>query len=463
MKKTPNSHVMIPFIISLAFFMEAVDSTILNTAIPAISRSLVVDPVDLKVALISYLLSLAIFIPISGWLADKFGAKKTFISALAIFTLSSLWCGFSDNLIELMIARFVQGFGSAFGMPVGRLILMRVFGRENLINTMSRVIIFGALGMMLGPMIGGFITHNFSWHWIFWVNIPVGISAILLSAYWLPITPPKKMPKLDKVGFVLFGSALAGFTFGLSALSQSTLTNSLATNIILVSIILFAVYFLHSKKQKNPIVKTDLFYLRTFQISLVGNLISRLGFGGIPFLIPLLLQVGLGFSAQLSGVLLAPTAIGLLFIKPFALPLLRKLGYRKLLILNTIFAGLSIWSFMLINVNTAIYVIASLTFMYGFILSLQYSAMNSLAYADIPGESLSSATSIMGTLQQLSQSFGVAISALFIRLFSNADSIHHTLTLKTFHYTFFAIGSFTLISTLVFFRLKNNDGEQMIK
>lgn len=461
-KNMLNTERVVPFVISLAFFMEAVDSTILNTAIPVIAKSFTVDPVDLKIALISYLLSLAIFIPISGWLADKFGAKRTFIGALIIFTLSSLWCGFSHTLIELMIARFIQGFGSAFGLPVGRLILMRVFGRENLILTMGRVIVVGSLGMLLGPVFGGVITHHFSWQWIFWVNIPVGLSGILLAIYKLPHIASKKVPKLDKIGFVLFGAGLAGFTFGLSALSETTIKSSVTISIILISIILMLFYILHTiflKKSLHPIVKMDLFFVKTFKISIIGSLIVRIGFGSIPFLIPLLLQISMGFSSQLSGLLLAPIALGVLSIKRLTLLLLRALGYKNLLILNTLLAGLSIWSFTLINNQTPLFFIGILMFIHGALITIQYGSMNSLAYADVPLDHLSGATSIVGTLQQLSQSFGVAISALLIRFFSK----NNMLTLTVFHDTFFAVGLITFLSTFVFLFLKPNDGQEMIK
>ncbi|OGV47626.1 MAG: multidrug transporter [Legionellales bacterium RIFCSPHIGHO2_12_FULL_42_9] len=453
---------MIPFIIALSFFMEGVDGTIINTAIPAMSRSLLVDPVDLKVALISYLLSLAIFIPISGWMADKFGAKKVFISALSIFTLSSLWCGFAHDINELVLARFVQGFGGALGLPVGRLILVRSFGRENLIATMSRVVTVGTLGPMLGPLIGGFITTHFTWHWIFWVNIPVGLFAITLAYFWLEEGELLPVPPLDKLGFILFGGALAGISFGLAALSETTVNSSIALSIILFAVILLIIYMMHSRRLAHPIVKTDLLSFRTFRVSVLGNLVSRLGFGGVPFLVPLLLQVGLLYSAEVSGMLLVPIAVGVLIGKPLFLPLLRIFGFKRFLITNTIFAGLSIWMLTSIDANTPIYVIAFLTGVYGFILTLQYSSMNSLAYADVLPEDLSAATSIMSTLQQFAQSFGVATSALFIRLFSGVFSGNLVLTPTVFHYTFFAVGFFTLLSTFVFLQLKPEDGQQLI-
>lgn len=443
--------------------MEAVDSTIINTAIPVMSHSLNVYPIDLKIALISYLLSLAIFIPISGWLADKFGVRKIFISALLIFTLSSFFCGFANNLSELVIARFIQGFGGALSLPVGRLIIIRVFGRENMIVNMSRVVIVGALGLMLGPVIGGLIVHYFSWPWIFWVNIPIGLITIVLSYFWLDDLKTRgNVPPLDPLGFLLFGIGLAGFTFGFSTLSETTIPYLRSLIIILLSILILVIYFWYSHKKLHPIVKTDLLKIRTFRISITGNLLARLGFGGVPFLLPLLLQIVLGFSAQLAGLLLAPVALGVLLVKPVILRILRIFGFKRLLIFNTILAGLAIWSYIIIGHGTSPYLIAVLTFLYGFIVSIQYSAMNSLAYADVAENNLSSATSIMGTIQQVSQSFGVAVCALLVHFFTGLTGTHHELSVPIFHLTFFIVGLITIFSSLLFFRLKPQDGAQMI-
>lgn len=454
---------MIIFIVSLALFMEALDTTIINTAIPAMSRSLSVNPIDLKIALISYLLSLAIFIPISGWVADKYGIKRVFLAAVTLFTISSLCCGFAHSLTQLVIARTVQGIGGSFALPVARLILFRSFHRHDVINVMSRVVMVAALGLMLGPVLGGVITHYFSWPWIFWVNIPVGLLAIFMGRVWLTEVPPIHVPRLDKLGFILFGTSLAGFTFGLSALSESFMPLPLAGTIMLTAVLLLVFYVWHSYHRPHPIVKTELFYLRSFQASTLGNLFSRLGFGGVPFLLPISLQVGLGYSAQVSGLLLAPMAFGVLLVKPFTLRLLRYFGYKKLLILNTILVALSCAVFMVINQNTPLYAIAFLTFLFGFLISMQYSGMNSLAYAEVLPEQLSAANSIISTLQQLAQSFGVAVSALLIHYFSIGSSKAFLLTSAVFHKTFFIMGVLTLFSALVFVYLKPEDGNQMLE
>lgn len=448
--------------VSLAMFMEAVDTTILNTAIPVMAHSMNVNPINLKLALISYLLSLAIFIPISGWIADKFGIKKVFICAIALFTLSSIWCGFTQNLWELISARIIQGLGGSLTLPVGRLIIVRTSERHELISKMSIVVMIAALGMMLGPVLGGIITNYFSWRWIFWVNIPVGVLALILSINLLPPMPARAVHSLDKIGFLLFGSGLAMLTLGLSTISESDVAISESITLIVIAILLLSVYTWHSLKKTHPIVKVELLRTRTFRVSVIGNLIARIGFGGIPFALPLLLQIGLGFSPQLSGFLLAPTALGVLLVKPLSLRVLRFFGYRNLLILNTFLVGLSLCSFAMVNQFSSIYSIGFLTFIYGFLISLQYTGMNSLAYANLDSEDISAATSIMSTIQQLAQSFGVAVAAMIISFFAYRFSGDNSLTIKTFHQSFIVMGILTLLSVIVFTQLKKDDGLELI-
>lgn len=451
---------IILLIVALAMFMEAVDTTILNTAIPAMAKSLNTDPINLKLALISYLLSLTIFIPISGWIADKFGVKKTFLYGMSLFTISSIACGLTHNLIELIIARSFQGLGGALNLPIGRLIIARIYERHELINKMSAVVIIAAIGMMLGPLLGGVITEQLSWRWIFWVNIPIGMVSIALTYYFLPIMPPRSTPPLDKLGFILFGSGLSALTFGLSTMSESHLSLVYSLSTIGIAVLLLLFYTAHSYNREHPIVRIALLHIRTFRISTAGNLFARFTFGGLPFLLPLLLQIGLGFSPQLSGLLVAPTALGVLLVKPFSFPILRFFGYRNVLVFNTCLIALSLCSFAIITAATSVYVIAFLTLSHGFLISLQFSAMNSLAYANIDQDDISSATSILSTIQQLSQSLGIAIGALLLRYFAGFDD--KVLTPPLFHRTFLALGLFALCSATIFVFLEKEDGHELI-
>lgn len=459
---TPATKRITVFTVSLALFMDVLDSNIINTAVPAMSRDFGVNPIDLKIALISYFVSLAIFIPMSGWAADKYGAKSVFICAIGLFTVSSFWCGYAHTLPELVAARCIQGIGGAFMLSLGRLIIARTFKRHELVEAMNAVIIVVSVAVMLGPLVGGVITDHFSWPWIFWVNIPAGIIGMLLAAYGLKDTAPRKVRPFDLLGFLLFGSGLALLCFSLSSLSESGMNLHAALWMMLTSVSLFIAYVIHAKRERHPVVKITLLRIRTFRISVLGNLLSRLGFGGMPFLLPLLQQVGLHFSAQLSGLLVAPIAFGIIFAKVIALRLLRRVGYKRFLLANTLLVGCVLWMFQLITTHTSIYTIASLAFLFGTVTAAQYTGMNSLAFADIHEDELSASTTITSTVQILAQSFGVAVGAILLRFFSSTLDSTTALTPTIFHHTFFVMGIMTLVSALLFMRLNNEDGKQML-
>lgn len=452
---------MILIIVSLAMFMEAVDTTVLNTAIPVIAKSLYVPPIDLKLALISYLLSLAVFIPISGWIADKYGCKPVFIIAEVIFTLSSIWCGFSTSLSGIIIARLVQGLGGALTLPVGRLIIMRNFARHEIIHKMNVVIMVAAIGMMLGPMLGGIITTHISWRWIFWVNLPVGLFTIFFAWRLLPAMAPEPTLPLDKLGFLLFGSGLSTLTYALSTFSESSISHKQSFFTLFLAIGLLFFYGWHSRGRKNAIVKLELLEIRTFRVSVLANIFCRLGFSGIPFVLPLLLQISLGYTPQTAGFLLAPIALGVFIVKPASFYILQKLGHKRVLIINTTLVAFALWSFALINEHSSIFFITCLTFLYGFLIALQYTSMNSLAFANVSPSQLSASTSIMSTIQQLAQSFGVAVAAFLIRSFANGVNSHY-LTLSVFHRVFSTMGILTIFSLTIFLQLHKKDGRELI-
>ncbi len=463
MKKNINMKRVIPPIVALAIFMEAVDTTIINTAIPTMAQSLHVSVVDLKIALISYLLSLAIFIPISGWLADKFGTKKVFMSAIIVFTLSSMACGFSTQLYGLVIARFFQGMGGALMIPVGRLIIVRVFDRSELITTMNRVIVPALIGPALGPLLGGIISEAFSWRWIFWVNVPFGIINLSLAYYYIENVKIKNLPPLDKIGFLLFGFGLAGLVFGFSALSETGFSVTLIALIFFTSGIFLLTYAFYSRKIKYPVLKMKLFALRTFRISVLGNLITRLGFGGVPFLVPLFLQIPLGYSPEMSGLMVAVTAIGAMLTKAFSRKITAIFGFRKLLLINTAAMGLALWLFMLVNPGTSWFVIGLFTLIFGILMSLQFSTMNPLSYSEVSQEDSGYVTSIVSVVQQVAASFGVATTALILKRFDIFGKIEPVLNLSDFHRTFFLLGAFTILTSVVFLFLKKEDGQNLIR
>lgn len=450
------------FTVSLALFMDVLDTNIINTSIPAMSRTLQVNPIDLKIALISYLLSLAIFIPTSGWVADKYGPKRIFICAFAVFIISSFWCGYAKHLSHLVIARSAQGMGGAFMISLGRLIIARTFKRHELMAAMNTTIIVVSVAVMLGPFIGGVITDHLSWPWIFWVNIPIGILAIILSLYTLKDTMPRKSRPFDVIGFILFGGSLALLCYSLSELSETNVNFKLIELLIGVSVTMLVLYYFYAKRILHPLIQIKLLSIRTFGVSILGNICGRLAFGGMPFLLPLLQQVGLGFSAELSGLLLAPMAFGIIFSKLLSQSILRKVGFRDYLIVNTVLVAIVTWSFLIIDQHTSAYTIACLTFVFGIVISAQFTGMNSLAFADIAEDELSASTSISSTVQVLSQSLGVAMGAILLRYYSSFSGESLALTVTTFHYTFITMGVMTIFASLIFVRLRKGDGEQML-
>lgn len=439
--------------------MEALDTTVLNTAIPVMASHFGVNPLQLKLALISYLLSLAVFVPISGWLADKFGAKRIFIFAIGFFSFASLLCGFSNGLLSLVIFRLLQGLGGALTLPVARLIVIRTSPRNELVSNMGLVVMVASLGMMLGPLMGGFLTSHLSWRVIFWVNVPVGIFTILGTWRYLPEMPSSRVPRFDILGFILFGTSLLLLTWSFSAMDA--LSVHLFLCYFIIGIISLGLYALHSRRTKHPVIHSELFRIRTFRIAVLGNLLCRLGFGGIPFLLPLFYQICLKFSPEFSGLLLSPLALGVLTAKPLFPKILKWLRYRYFLLMNTSLVCVTMWLFIAIGENPSFYFLALLTYLYGFLLSMQYGGMNSLAYADIEEEILSSATSIMSMIQQLSQTFGVATAAFLMHFFTEGDP-YRLMTIKSFHETFFALGLITLISSFIFIAVKKDDGENLI-
>lgn len=448
---------------SIALFMETLDTTIINTAIPAISNSLLISPIQLKLALISYFLSLAIFVPIGGWLADKYGAKTIFNAALILFVLGSWCCGISENLLTLIVSRSIQGIGGALTIPVGRLILFRIFNRTEFIGMMSKVAIIGALGAFVGPVLGGIISQNFFWGWIFWINIPVGIVTLIFAQLKLPVIEKQKVLPLNKINFIIFGASLAGLTYGFSMMSEAYYLFKWSIAIVVFSMLVLLFCISYSRKNPQPIIKFDLFRFRSFRISIIGNLISRLGFSGIPFLLPILLQVVMGYSSQVSGFLLTPWVVGVLVIKPFTVRLLRFFGYKRLLLINTLLLSCSIWSFILINQSSSYLFTGILIFIFGLLVTMQYGGMNTLAYSDIEEKHLSSATSMLSTLQQLAQSFGVALSAAVIQYYALDASGSLLLNFNVFHNTFFIMGIVLLVSALSYFYLTKEDGASMFK
>jgi EmrB/QacA subfamily drug resistance transporter len=442
--------------------MESLDTTILNTAVPAISQALKVTPLSMKSVLASYTLSLAVFIPISGWMADRFGTRRVFASAIGLFTLGSFLCGVSSNIHLLVACRVLQGCGGAMMVPVGRLTLVRTFAKSELIRAMSFVAIPGLVGPMLGPIAGGLIVGYLHWRFIFFVNLPIGLLGLLMVYLYLPDYREAKTPPLDAVGLILFGSGVALLSYALEIFGEHTLSMGQILGLLAISLTLIGGYLLHASRVEFPLLRLSLFRIRTFCVAVSGSFFTRLGIGGVPFLLPLLYQVGLGFSPIQSGLLIMPQAIAAMSTK-FLLPrILSRVGYRGVLVSNTVILGLLLLLFATIGPHTPVRVIVLQAFCYGAFTSLQYTSMNTLAYADIADEEASSASSIASTVQQMSISFGVAFAglttALFIpnRFHANPQEMIHGI-----HEALVVLGAFTIFSTVIFGKLRGGDGQNV--
>jgi EmrB/QacA subfamily drug resistance transporter len=451
---------LLPWLIAVAFFMESLDTTILNTGVPTIAAALHVAPLSMKSVLASYTLSLAVFIPISGWMADRFGTRRVFASAIGIFTLGSFLCGISGNIHLLVACRILQGCGGAMMVPVGRLTMVRTFAKSELIRAMSFVAIPGLIGPMLGPVTGGLIVAYFHWRMIFFVNIPIGLLGLYLVYRHLPDYREQHVDRLDVVGLLLFGSGIALLSYVLEVFGEHTLSTVEILGLLALSVALLAGYGWHATKTDHPMLRLMLFRIRTFRAAVSGSFLTRLGIGGIPFLFPLLYQVGLGFSPVQSGLFMMPQAIAAMSLKLTLPKILARFGYRTVLISNTIIIGLFILLFSTIGSHTPVWLIVLMVFCYGFFTSLQYTSMNTLVYADISEDDASSASSIASTLQQMSISFGVASASLVTAFFlpdrfrSNPGEFIHGI-----HHAFWVLGAMTIVSTLVFRELKSSDGD----
>jgi EmrB/QacA subfamily drug resistance transporter len=451
---------LLPWLVAVGFFMEALDTTILNTAVPAIARSLGVPPLSMKAVLASYTLSLAVFIPISGWMANRFGTRRVFASAIGIFTLGSFLCGISSNIHLLVACRILQGCGGAMMLPVGRLTMVRTFAKSELIRAMSFVAIPGLIGPMLGPLMGGLIIAYFHWRVIFFVNIPIGMIGLFMVYRHLPNYRAAKKDPLDLIGLVLFGSGISLLSYVLEVFGEHTLSGREIAGLLTISAALLAAYGLHSLRTSHPLLRLSLMRIRSFRVSVSGNLLTRLGIGGLPFLLPLLYQVGLGFTPLQSGLMIMPQALAAISFK-FMLPhILKKFGYRQVLIANTAMLGVMLMLFSTIDVGTPIWLIVLFAFVFGFFTSTQYTSMNTLAYADVSQEQASPASTIASTIQQMAVSFGVASASLVVALFvpdhayAGAARMIHGI-----HLGLRMLGAWTVVSTIVFSELRSNDGE----
>ena len=454
---------ILPWIVGIAFFMQMLDASILNTAIPSIAKDLGTSPLRMHAVVIAYILTVATLIPASGWLADRFGTRRVFLASIIIFTLGSLACALSFTLEMLVAARVLQGVGGALLVPVGRLAVLRAFPRDQLVKVLSFVTIPGLMGPLMGPVLGGVIAHYVSWHWIFLINIPVGLLGIILTLRCMPaLKPPldsKDAPgSFDGFGFLLFGIFMVGTTLSVESMGENSQPLDLRLVMLGAGLLSLGLYAFHAFKTASPLFSPKLFKTRNFTVGILGNLFSRLGGGAMPFLTPLLLQVGLGYSPVKAGLTMLPITAGAMIGKSLVNGLIRTLGYRWFLTLNTLFVSLMLASYAIIDENLPYPVILGLFVIAGVANSLQFTGMNTVTLIDLPDDQAAGGNSMLSAVMQLAMGFGVACGSAVLDLFTGPDPVQGTGLLPAFHNTFLVLAALSAVSSLIFFQARRTTG-----
>ncbi len=449
-----------PLIIATALFMENLDGTVLATALPAMARDLHEDPVALKLALTSYLLSLAVFIPLSGWAADKFGARRIFRAAIVVFTLGSILCGFSHSLASVVSSRIVQGMGGAMMVPVGRLVLLRTAPRSELVRAMAWLTIPALIGPLIGPPLGGFIATYLHWRYIFWINVPIGVLGVVLVTRFIPDLRENNVHPLDVRGAVLSAVGLSCLVFGFTIAGRGFAPAPIVGAVIAAGAAATLAYIWHARRVAYPIIDLRLLRIPTFRAAIFGGFLFRVGLGAIPFLLPLLLQAGFGLSAYESGLLTFVSAAGAMLMKTTAQPILKAFGFRRVLVFNALISVGFLVASAFFTASTPHWLIMAALLVGGFFRSLEFTALNAVGYADIDQASMSNATSFASVGQQLSLSTGVAVGAATLEW---ARGFHNDATLQTgdFAPAFLVVAAISVLSVLVFWRLPQNAGDEL--
>jgi EmrB/QacA subfamily drug resistance transporter len=413
----------------------------------------------MKAVLATYTLSLAVFIPVSGWMANRFGTRRVFAVAIGLFTAGSLLCGLARNIHLLVAFRVLQGCGGAMMVPVGRLTLVRSFGKSELVRAMSFVAVPGLLGPLFGPLAGGLITGFVHWSVIFFINVPIGLAGLYLVERYLPDYREAHTPPLDVTGFVLFGSGIALLSYVLEVFGEHRLPGAAIAALLALSLALLAAYGLHAARALSPLLNLALFRIRTFRAAVSGGFFTRISISGIPFLLPLLFQVGLDYTPIQAGLLMMSQAFAAMGLKAIMPGILARFGYRAVLVSNTVMLGVLILLFATIGPSTPVWLIVLQVSAFGLFSSIQYTSMNTLVYADVSGAAASDASTIASTGQQLSISFAVAVASLVTALF--VPDRFHTAPgelLHGIHQALVALGVATIVSTVVFRTLEPGDG-----
>ena len=452
-------HRYAPLILAIALFMEQMDSTVIATSLPAIAADLDVGPITLKLAMTSYLVALGVFIPLSGWAADKFGAKKLFISAIVVFMAGSLLCAIADSVPSFVLARFLQGMGGSMTTPVGRAILLRSTKKSDLVSAMAMFTIPGVIGPLVGPPIGGFITTYFSWEWIFLINIPIGIIGVVMSAIFLPTIEAKPPPPADISGFFMSGVGAAGLVFGLSVVSLPALPPSYGVVAVIVGAISTVMFIRHARRHPYPVLELRLFSIDTFRTCVTSGTIFRIAMGAVPFLLPLMLQLGFGLTAFQSGTITFVAAGGALFTKFAARRVFARFGFRRTLLVAACLSAIGSMANAFFFPDTPHVVLITVLFLTGFVRSFFFTGINILGFADIEQNQTSQATALNAVIQQISGALGVAFAGIVLELHGLATG--QELALSAFHIAFACVAVLNLLAAIPIYWLKPGAGSNV--
>ena len=460
MNTTPTHQALQPefrllvLLVSIGFFMQGLDTTIVNTALPAMARSLGEDPLQMHSVVVAYVLSVAACIPLSGWLADRFGVRNTYFSAIIIFTLASLGCGMATSLNELLVYRVIQGIGGALLLPVGRLAMLKVIPRTQFLSAMSLMSLAGLIGPLIGPTLGGWMVEVITWHWIFLINIPMGLLGVLITFKAMPNVTEPSVKGFDLWGFILLLVAMVGLSLGIENFASPHLPLWWSLALIITGVIACAIYAFHAHTHANALFRSKLFNNRIYAIGIVGNFFARLGGNAMPFLIPLMLQVAFGFEPFITGLLMIPTVLGSLASKPIIRQIIQRFGYRKVLLVNTLLVGACICSFALTTADTPTWLRALHFFIFGILNSLQFVSMNTLTLKDLPQQDASSGNSFLSMIMMVSMSIGVALAGTLVNLFTAYYGAEQMVS--AFHTTLIILGCINLITAAIFWQIPKN-------
>lgn len=440
------------WLVALGFFMQTLDATIVNTALPAMAHDLDESPLRMHSVIVAYSLAMAVLIPASGWLADRFGTRRVFMSAIALFVAGSVLCALAPSLSMLVGARVVQGLGGALLLPVGRLAVLRAFPREEFIHAMSLVAIPGLLGPLIGPTLGGWMVEYASWHWIFWVNVPVGLLGLVMARRFMPMTEELIARRLDVAGYGLLAFGMAAVSLAVEGMAGGGFRGASALVMLVFGVASLAAYWLHASRSANPLFVPGLFQVRTLRVGLLGNLFSRLGSSCMPFMIPLVLQVSLDYTPMQAGMMMLPTVLGSMVAKPLVTRLVRRWGFRRVLVSNTCALALLIASLGVLSPALSPYLLIVQLTLFGAANSMQFSAMNTVTLKDLDISQASSGNSLLSMVQMLALGMGVAAAGAVLSSFEGYFGPAQQ-ALNAFRATFVCMGLLTLAATALFLQL----------